>query len=240
VGSDLVDVASGVRVRHGLLTAIVSERPEDSALVLDRLGRYADGEVRWGDVPLDRLSREEVRTRIVVSDTGSILFSGPLREAIDVRDLGDEALGAALHAASAGDVLEAVRHGLDSVVTERGRSFSGGQRQRLVLARALVTDPEVLLLAEPTSAVDAHTEARIADRLRGVRAGRTTVVTTTSPLLLDRADQVVLLVGGRAHAAGKHHDLLREVPEYRSVVTRDVDQEVDGGLDGDVDEEVRT
>ena len=229
-GSDLVDVSSGVRVRDGILTAIVSERPEDSALVVDRLGRYAVGDVRWGDVPLDRLPREVVRRRIVVSDTGSTLFSGPLRRSLDVHGRGDEALGDALHAASAGDVLEAVRHGLDSLVTERGRSFSGGQRQRLVLVRALVAEPEVLLLVEPTSAVDAHTEARIADRLRAARAGRTTVVTTTSPLLLDRADQVVLLVDGRVHAVGRHHDLLREVPDYRSVVTRDVDD----------DEEVRT
>ncbi len=228
VDSDLVDVGSGVRVRHGLLTAIASEKPEDSALVVDRLGRYADGDVRWGDVPLDRLPREVVRSRIVVSDTGSTLFSGPLRRSLDVRGAGDAALSDALHGASAEDVLDAVRHGLDSRVTERGRSFSGGQRQRLVLTRALLADPEVLLLVEATSAVDAHTEARIADRLRGLRHGRTTVVTTTSPLVLSRADQVAFLVGGRVHAVGTHRELLRGVPEYRAVVTREVqdDEEV--------------
>jgi ABC-type multidrug transport system fused ATPase/permease subunit len=219
IGSDLVDVTSGVRIRDGLLTALVSERPEDSALVVDRLGRYAEGEVRWGDVPLDRLPREEVRSRILVSDTGSTLFSGPLREVLDVRGLGDDALGEALHAASAGDVLESVRHGLGSLVTERGRSFSGGQRQRLVLARALTIDPEILVLVEPTSAVDAHTEARIAGRLARHRQGRTTVVTTASPLLLGAADHVVLLEDGLATAQGTHRELLAH-PAYRHVVLR--------------------
>ena len=107
---------------------------------------------------------------------------------------------------------------------ERGRSFSGGQRQRLVLARTLVADPEVLVLVEPTSAVDAHTEARIAERLRGHRAGRTTVVMTSSPLLLDRADKVVFIHQGRAVAAGTHRQLLDD-PRYRRVVTRGEEDE---------------
>jgi ABC-type multidrug transport system fused ATPase/permease subunit len=218
--SDLVDVTSGVRIEHGLLTALVSDRPDDTALVADRLGRYAEGDVRWGEVPLDRLPQEVVRRRIVVSDTGATLFSGELGPQLDAAGNGPEAVRRALHAASAEDVVEALPDGLASRVTERGRSFSGGQRQRLVLARVLAADPEVLLLVEPTSAVDAHTEAVIAARLHQVRAGRTTVVTTTSPLLLDRADRVVLLVDGRATAVGSHRDLLERVPEYRAVVTR--------------------
>jgi ABC-type multidrug transport system fused ATPase/permease subunit len=127
---------------------------------------------------------------------------------------------AALGIASAGDVLEALPDGLDSEVAERGRSFSGGQRQRLVLARALVADPEVLVLVEPTSAVDAHTEARIADGLAAARTGRATVVCTTSPLLLDRADKVALVAGGRVVAEGTHRNLLDTEPRYRAVVTR--------------------
>ena len=83
--ADLVDVESGVRVEHGILTALVSEDPEETALVADRLGHYAPGEVRWGDVPLAGLPRSVVRRRIVVSDTASTLFSGPLREALDPR-----------------------------------------------------------------------------------------------------------------------------------------------------------
>lgn len=98
--------------------------------------------------------------------------------------------------------------------------MSGGQRQRVRLARALLADPEVLLAAEPTSAVDAHTEAVIADRLCDARSGRTTLVTTTSPLLLDRADIVHYLVNGRVAATGTHRELLDSQPGYRRLVSR--------------------
>ena len=99
--------------------------------------------------------------RIVVSDTSSQLFSGPLGAGLDVRGRGG-GRRRRMRTASAEDVLDGLPEGLDAMVAERGRSFSGGQRQRLVLARALATDPEVLVLVEPTRAVDAHTEARIA------------------------------------------------------------------------------
>jgi ABC-type multidrug transport system fused ATPase/permease subunit len=221
VGSDLVDVDSGLRVVAGQLTALVADEPDETAAIADRLGRYSPGQVRWGDVPLEQLPRAVVRGRIVVSDTSSTLFSGDLQEQLDLLEQGPEAVAAALHAASGEDVLEALPGGLHAVVAERGRSFSGGQRQRLVLARALTANPEVLILVEPTSAVDAHTEARIAHRLPALRAGRTTVVTTTSPLMLEAADQVAFFKSGRVVAVGPHRDLLRDVPAYRQVVTRE-------------------
>ena len=226
VEAELVDVGSGLRVPHGLVTALVSEHPEETALLADRLGAYAEGEVRWGDAPLADLPRATVRRRIVVSHTDSSLFSGVLGEQLDVRGRGREAVAAALWTASADDVLDALPDGLATVVEERGRSFSGGQRQRLVLARVLAADPEVLVLVEPTSAVDAHTEARIAERLVAHRAGRTTVLTTSSPLLLDRVDRVAFVRDGRVVALGRHRELLRDVPAYRLVVTREVEEEV--------------
>ena len=122
------------------------------------------------------------------------------------------------------DILDALPDGLDTEVEERGRSLSGGQRQRLVLARALLVDPEILLLVEPTSAVDAHTEARIIDRLRAARTHRTTVLTTASPLVLDAADEVIHIEGGQATARGTHADLLASHPAYREIVTRGEDQ----------------
>lgn len=116
--------------------------------------------------------------------------------------------------------MEALPCGLDSDVEERGRSFSGGQRQRLALTRALLTDAETLVLVEPTSSVDAHTEARIASRLAGARAGRTTVVITASPLLLDQADAVILLRDGLAVARGTHRELMATSTAYRETVIR--------------------
>jgi ABC-type multidrug transport system fused ATPase/permease subunit len=221
VGSDLVDVSSGLRVRAGRLTALVADQPEVTAAVADRLGRYASGDVRWGDVPLERLPLSVVRRRVVVSDAHSSLFTGVLAEELDVRGHGPAAVWAAVHAAAGEDVLEALPDGLQAEVAERGRTFSGGQRQRMVLARALAADPEVLVLVEPTSAVDAHTEARVADRIHEQRAGRTTVVTTTSPLVLDRADEVAFFEDGRVVAVGRHRDLLAENPAYRAVVVRE-------------------
>jgi ABC-type multidrug transport system fused ATPase/permease subunit len=222
---DLVDHGSGVTIRPGILTAIVSEPPEEAAAVADRLGRFTDANVTLAGVALAELPKDTVRRRILVSDTGSMLFSGRLFEELDLRDSGNEPrIDSALRTTSSEDITEALPEGLDADVEERGRSFSGGQRQRLVLTRALMADPEILVLVDPTSAVDAHTEARIAERLTDHRRGRTTVVTTTSPLLLDRADHVTFLLDGNVVAQGTHKTLLETEPRYRWVVTREEDQ----------------
>ena len=214
---DLVDEESGVVVRPGRLTAIAATAPEDAAEIADRLGRYVDGDVTLSGVPLRDLPLATVRERVMVADNDGRLFSGPLRA-----ELGgdDERIAAALAAASATDIVDVLPDGLDTVVAERGREFSGGQQQRLRLVRALVADPPVLVLVEPTSAVDAHTEARIAARLGGARAGRTTVICTTSPLVLDRAEHVVFVEDGKVAAEGGHRELLESEPRYAAVVTR--------------------
>jgi ABC-type multidrug transport system fused ATPase/permease subunit len=224
---DLVDPVSGIRARDGLLTAIVSAEADRAAVLADRLGRYDEtSEVRYGGVTLASATRADVRGRILVSDTGTQLFTGTLRDELDPdhRRTDDELL-AAIQTASAEDVLVALPDGLDSDVEEKGRSFSGGQRQRLILVRALLADPSVLVLVEPTSAVDAHTEMRIAERLAEHRAGRSTVVLTSSPLLLDRVDEVIFVAAGRVVAVGKHRQLLEEQPQYRSTVTRQTEDE---------------
>ncbi|MDF2741928.1 MAG: transporter transrane region [Actinomycetia bacterium] len=221
-GAPLADGQSGLVVEPGQLTAIVAGVPEEAVAIADRLGRFADGgEIRLGGVALRDLPLDVVRRRVLVSEHDPRLFTGPLGTELDPTGTAPpERVLAAVATASASDVVEALPDGLATEVDERGRSFSGGQRQRLVLARALVADPEVLILVEPTSAVDAHTEARIADGLAAARAGRATVVCTTSPLLLDRADKVALVTGGRVVAHGTHRDLLDTEPRYRAVVTR--------------------
>jgi ABC-type multidrug transport system fused ATPase/permease subunit len=227
-GAELADARTGLRVRPGLVTAVVSDVPDEAAALADRLGLSApevDDDVTLGGVPLTALRRDDVRRRIVVSDTGATLFSGRLGTVLD-RSGGD--VRRALDTASTDDILEALPDGLETVVAERGRTFSGGQRQRLVLARALAGDPEILVLVEPTSAVDAHTEARIASRLRGHRAGRTTVVVSSSPLVLDAVDEVAFLRGGRVVATGSHAELLETEPDYRAVVTRESEPAASG------------
>lgn len=226
-GSELVEPASGVSVPPGLTTALVSADSHHTADVVDRLGRYTASDTNWGGTPLRDLALDEVRHRILVSDNDAYLFAGSLREVLDPHGTRDDTeIHSALHVAGADDVVASMPDGLDSAVEPQGRNLSGGQRQRVRLARALLADPEVLLLVEPTSAVDAHTESTIAERLHEARAGRTTVVAGASPLLLDRADRVVLLVAGKAAAVGTHGDLLAERPDYRALVLRgDPDEE---------------
>jgi len=220
-GGLLRDVASGVAVHPGMLTAVAAAVPEEAEAIADRLGRYGEGDVDFGDVALATLPISEVRRRILVADNDARLFAGVLRDELDVTGRAtDTEIGRALRVACAEDIVEALPGGLDGRVAEAGREFSGGQRQRLRLARALTLDPEVLILIEPTSAVDAHSEARIADRLAKARAGRTTLVCTTSPLVLDRVDHVVYVEGGVVHAQGTHRELLAVHPAYAAVVTR--------------------
>src|SRR3954447_26661722 len=184
--------------------------------------------VRLGDVDLGAAALDDVRRHVLVSDTGSQLFAGTLQDAIDPHGrLSREQAEHALRVANAEDVYDALPGGWQGVLDERGRGLSGGQRQRVVLARALAFDAPVLVLVEPTSAVDAHTEARIAERLAAVRAGRTTVITTVSPLWLHHADRVVLVEGGQATVSGTHEDLLTGSPSYRRVVARSTDANVE-------------
>ncbi|AGZ42281.1 hypothetical protein AFR_20045 [Actinoplanes friuliensis DSM 7358] len=214
----LRDPESGVVVIPGRLTALATARPADAVAVVDRLGRYGPTAAVWGGARLEGLA---VRDRILVADNEAYLFTGALGEVVAGRsEPDDEAVARALTAASADDIVDGLPDGTASLVDTHGRNLSGGQRQRIRLARALYADPEILLAVEPTSAVDAHTEAAIAERLPAARAGRATLVATTSPALLDRADVVHYLVGGRLAATGTHRALLDTEPGYRALVTR--------------------
>lgn len=213
----LHDPDSGVFAEPGRLTALAGARPEDTAAVLDRLGRYGPTDATWGGRRLADIAQAEVRSRILVADHDADLFAGPLREVVAGRDApDDDRVARAIGTAVAQDVAA----DLGRLVEWGGRNLSGGQRQRVRLARAIHADPEMLLAAEPTSAVDAHTEAAIAERLTAAREGRGTVVATTSPVLLDRADVVHYLVDGRVTASGTHRELLAAQHGYRALVTR--------------------
>ncbi len=230
--AELHDPATGLTVPVGRLLAVAADDPAEALALADRLGRYAVSDVTWGGVPLVQVTLDEVRARILVADHDSYLFAGTLREILRTRTgTGDVDIGAALRTASAEDVVDALPDGLAAPVGARARTLSGGQRQRVRLARALLAEPEVLILLDPTSAVDAHTEARVAQRLRAARAGRTTVVLATSPLLLGSADAVAHLRAGRIVAVGTHADLLDRDPGYRALVSRDSDPaDVNGAL----------
>ena len=226
---DLVDEQSGLRASGGLMTAVVIADPDIASATAARLGRLTDpsgdATVTLGGIALDRLPVDEVRRRILVVDRDPQLLIGSLRDAVDTPSARPNAadprpsVDEAIAAASGADIVAGLGHGLDLQVSERGRSLSGGQRQRIALAAALRADPDVLVLDEPTSAVDAHTEAIIGERLGTLRRGRTTVIFTTSPLLLARADRVAFLDDGTV-ASGTHSQLMATNARYRLVVTR--------------------
>ncbi|WP_329053534.1 ABC transporter ATP-binding protein/permease [Streptomyces violaceus] len=243
--SALYDPESGVRVLPGRLTALVAEHPADATTVVDRLGRYTPSNATWGDRRLDDIALTQIRARILVADHDSDLFAGTLQDMIRPASRGagnradnhnapapapapagqpHPAPRTALHTAAAEDIVQALPHGLNTPMDAQARNLSGGQRQRVRLARALLTDPEILLAVEPTSALDAHTEATVATRLRSAREGRTTVVTTTSPLVLDRTDTVHYLRDGKVEASGTHQELLGTSPGYRALVSRETEE----------------
>ncbi|GGY47351.1 ABC transporter ATP-binding protein [Streptomyces djakartensis] len=246
--SVLYDPESGVRILPGRLTALVAEHPADATTILDRLARYAPSDATWGGVRLEDIALPQIRERILLADHEADLFADTLHGMI--RPFGgagtrrcaaqprgatsherpapahgeQPAIRTALHTAAAEDIVQALPQGLDTPMDAQARNLSGGQRQRVRLARALLADPEILLAVEPTSALDAHTEAKVAARLRAAREGRTTVVAATSPLVLDRTDTVHYLRDGKVEASGTHHELLDTVPAYRALVARDTEE----------------
>jgi len=229
----LHDPASGLTIRPGELLAVAAARPADALAAADRLGRYVSSDATWGGRPLATMPAGEVRQRILVADNDAYLFAGPLRASVATeRDHDDHEIRAAVHTAAAEDIVTGLPDGLAAHLEAQARDLSGGQRQRLRLVRALLADPEVLILVEPTSAVDAHTESVIAARLRETRRdrgnnnGHSTVVIGTSPLLLDRADRVAFLVDGRVAATGTHADLLATEPGYRALAYRGSEEEL--------------
>ncbi|PWR15951.1 ABC transporter [Micromonospora sicca] len=238
--ADLYDPACGLTVGDGRLVGVAADDPAEAIALADRLGRYVVSDVTWGGVPLTGIALDQVRARILVADHDSYLFAGTLRDILRAREASadgragnggtlareggaDHRVTAALRIASAEDVADALPVGLGTPIDTRARTLSGGQRQRVRLARALLAEPEVLILIDPTSAVDAHTEARIAERLRAARAGRTTIVLATSPLLLGHADTVAHLSEGRIVATGTHAELLEQDRGYRQLVARGSD-----------------
>ncbi|WP_246043019.1 ABC transporter transmembrane domain-containing protein [Streptomyces globosus] len=241
-GLPLHDPDSGLTVPPGRLLAVVCGTEGDARTLAERLCGHTDSAVLLGDTPLSAHRTDDVRRHTLLADNDATLFAGRLGTELDPRD-GDprdgdpggdgprdsdprddrprtEALLRALDAASARDVVDALPDGLAHETTG-GREFSGGQQQRLRLARALLADPRLLVLVEPTNALDAPTEGRVARNLGPHRAGRTTVVFTTSPIVLEHAESVVFVKDGKAVAEGRHRTLLAD-PDYRAVVTREV------------------
>ncbi|MFI6335703.1 ABC transporter ATP-binding protein [Streptomyces sp. NPDC050535] len=204
-------------VAPGELLGIATTDPAAAEALLRCLGRTEDpsaGVVELDGVPLTDLDPAELRTVVLVAAHDAALFDGTLGDNIGATEGADGAMAAA----SADEVARTMPLGTAAEVGEGGRSLSGGQRQRVALARALNARRPVLVVHDPTTAVDAVTEARIASGVREFRQGRTTVLVTNSPALLAVTDRVVLLDAGQVTADGPHAELVRAHAAYRTAV----------------------
>ena len=217
-------------VQPGEMVAVLAADPRDATALMDVLADRGQVTthgttqftVRVGGRALRDIPYGHRRRALLVEPHQSDLFSGTLDSNLAMAGAGAAMIGDALAASCAHDVVDQHADGLAHRVVERGASLSGGQRQRWTLARALAADPDVLVLHDPTTAVDAVTEQAIADGIGTLRTARrrTTIVFTSSPALLATADRVIVVDDGRVRGEGTHDDLVDSHAGYRELVRR--------------------
>jgi ATP-binding cassette subfamily B protein len=220
------DLLRGVdlEIRPGETLALVgatgSGKTTLTALV-PRLLDVTQGRVTVDGVDVRELALAELRSLVATAFEEPVLFSASVRENVTLgaAEATDEDVRRALRVARAAKFVDALPWGLDTRIGEQGLTLSGGQRQRLALARAVVGNPAVLVLDDPLSALDVHTEAEVEAALRRVLGSVTALVVAHRPSTVQLADRVALLADGRITAVGTHSQLLAEVPEYRSLLS---------------------
>jgi ATP-binding cassette, subfamily B, bacterial len=217
-GVDL-DLAPGETV--ALVGATGSGKTTLTALV-GRLHDATEGRVTLDGVDVRDLPLAQLRGVVASAFEDATLFSMSVRENLTLGrpDATDADVAEALRVAQA-EFVHDLPWGLATRIGEQGLSLSGGQRQRLALARAVLGRPSVLVLDDPLSALDVHTEALVERALRDVLAGTTALVVAHRPSTVLLADRVALLAGGRIAAVGRHSDLLAGVPAYRNLLAQD-------------------
>ncbi|MFL5995970.1 MAG: ABC transporter ATP-binding protein [Streptomyces sp.] len=213
---DLIDL----HIRPGESMALVgttgSGKTTLTALV-PRLHEVTSGRITLDGEDITAMSREELRTKVAVAFEEPTLFSASVKDNV-LLGMAEQELDRALSVAQA-DFVHALPHGADTQVGEQGLSLSGGQRQRLALARAVVGKPGFLVLDDPLSALDVHTEAAVEAALRDVLADTTALIVAHRPSTVLLADRVALLSDGRITAVGTHHELLRTNAEYAHLMS---------------------
>ncbi|CAM5704409.1 ATP-binding cassette subfamily B protein OS=Streptomyces albaduncus OX=68172 GN=FHS32_004088 PE=4 SV=1 [Streptomyces griseoloalbus] len=219
-----------LHIRPGESLALVgatgSGKTTLTALV-PRLHEVTEGRITLDGRDITEMSREELRSRVAVAFEEPTLFSATVGENVLMGGgTGEEDLERALAVAQA-DFAHALPQGTATQVGEQGLSLSGGQRQRLALARAVVGRPDFLVLDDPLSALDVHTEAAVEAALRRVLADTTALIVAHRPSTVLLADRVALLSGGRITAVGTHHELLRGNAEYAHLMSGDPAEELE-------------
>ena len=212
--------------RTVVLTGATGSGKSTLLQLVPRLADATSGAVRLDGTDVRDLPLEQLRAAVGCAFEDATLFSASVRENVTfgVPDADEDAVEAALTAAQARFAYD-LPWGLDTRIGEQGMALSGGQRQRIALARAILAGPDVLILDDPLSALDVHTEERVTRALHEILADATALVVAHRPSTVALADTVALLSGGVIAATGSHRDLLASNPEYAALMdTEDLEE----------------
>jgi ATP-binding cassette subfamily B protein len=212
-----------LEIPAGTSLALVGATGSGKSTAAALLARFYDpdaGRVTIGDVDVRDLRLSELRRGVGIVFEDVFLFGDTVRENVGLASpqAGDDAIERATQLAGADEFVEQLPEGYETMLGERGFSLSGGQRQRIAIARAILADPQVLILDDATSAVDATKEHEIRAALAEVMRGRTTLVIAHRPATIALADRVALVDAGRVGELGTHAELLARSPRYRSLL----------------------
>lgn len=212
-------------IPEGQTIALVGASGAGKSTLAHLLVRFADptrGSIRLGGRDLRTVDSDQVRRRVVLVPQTAYAMRGTLRSnlALARPDAGDAEMITALRQAALGELLDTLADGLDTSIGEGGATLSGGQLQRLSIARALLLDPAVLILDEPVAHLDALAEAELNAAVRELRRGRTTILIAHRASTIRSADRVVLIEAGRVVADGVHDELLVSSAAYADLLAR--------------------
>lgn len=220
--NDLVLTDISFKAEAGQMVAILGATGAGKTTLvhlIPRLYEVYSGEIRVGDVPIQEYDLEELRSKVAIVMQQAILFSGTIRDNIRYGNpsASDEQILAAAKAAEAAPFIEQLEKGYDTVLGQKGVNLSGGQKQRISLARALVTDPSILILDDSTSAVDLKTEANILKAMEQQKNNVTKIIIAQRISSVTKADLILVLNDGMIAAQGTHEELLKTSSVYQDI-----------------------